>query len=134
MAKFTNNEIEKIAIKRVLDYINDEKATQPKQGADIISKGRHIEVKACLKKATNLRMSEQMLDSVKKAGKWKQGSFFIYYVFDIESGNPKLMIFDYNAFKKHKVAEIKWIIQPFKIKRDTGKPDIIDLPKITNKQ
>ena len=40
------------------------------------------------------------------------------------------MIFDYNTFKKHKVAEIKWIIQPFKIKRDTGKPEIINLPKL----
>jgi hypothetical protein len=107
-----------------------EKPETRKHGADIISNGKYIEVKGCLKKETNIRMTQQALESICEAGKLRQGSFYIFYVFDIGSGNPKLMIFDYNDFKKHKVAEIKWIIQPFKIKRDTGKPDIIDLPKL----
>jgi hypothetical protein len=50
-------------------------------------------------------MTRQALKSIREAGKLKQGSFYIFYVFDIGSGNPKLMIFDYNDFKKHKVAE-----------------------------
>jgi hypothetical protein len=43
------------------------------------------------------------------------------------SENPKLMIFDYDTFEKHKIPETKWIIQPFKIRRETGKPEEIQL-------
>jgi hypothetical protein len=134
MAKLTNQQIEDISIKYVMDYLEstgEDPRKQPRgHGADIISNGKYIDVKGCLKKATNLRMCVQVLDDLEKKGKLKQGSFYIYYVFDIASGNPKLMIFDYNDFKKHKVEEIKWLIQPHRIKMETGKPDIIDLPKL----
>ena len=137
LKRLSNREIEKEAIRYVLDYLKDENAIRPKKGADIISKGRHIEVKGCLKKATNLRMSEQMLKSVEGAGKLKKGSFFIYYVFDIASGNPKLMIFDYDTFDRFKFEEKKLLIQPQKIKNKTGKPEVIDLKsceKVPRKQ
>lgn len=132
MAKLTNKQIEKISIEHVMTYLRSKGENPKKQphGADIISNGKYIDVKGCLKKATNLRMTRQALKSIREAGKLKQGSFYIYYMFDIASGNPKLMIFDYDTFKKHKIEETKLLIQPTQIKKKTGKPDIIDLPKL----
>jgi hypothetical protein len=132
MAKLSNAQIGDKAVKYVMEYLRSqgEEPERQKRGPDIISNGKYIDVKGCLRKGTNARMAPQALDAIAEAGKLKQGSFYIYYVFDIASGNPKLMIFDYNNFKKHKVPEIKWLIQPHRIKRETGKPDIIDLPKL----
>jgi len=125
---FSNKEIENKAISYVMGYLQrkGEKPERCSHGADVISNGKYIDVKGCLKRETNIRMTKQALDFINKAGKMKQGSFFIYYVYDIDSENPKLMIFDHDTFEKNKVEEKKWIIQPFKIKKET---DSIPLPK-----
>jgi hypothetical protein len=125
---FSNKEIENKAISYVMEYLQrkGENPKKQKHGADVISNGKYIDVKGCLKRETNIRMTKQALDSINKAGKMNQGSFFIYYVYDIDSENPKLMIFDHDTFEKNKVEEKKWIIQPFKIKKET---DSIQLPK-----
>ena len=129
---FSNSDIEKISIRHVRKYLASKGESSRKgkkgEGADVISGDKYIDVKGCLKKGTNIRMAQQALDSISESGKLKQGSFFIYYVYNIASA-PKLMIFDYETFKKHKMAEIKWVMQPSKIKKETGKPDIIPLPK-----
>ncbi len=96
-----------------------------KRGVDIIAGRKWIEAKGCLKRETNIRVVSQALEYVKKNG--KLNDFYIYYVYDIASGKPKLMIFDYATFEKRKVKEIKYIIQPFKIHRDTGNPKVINL-------
>jgi|SRR3990170_7280254 len=113
----STKDIEDLAIKYVMDYLErkGEKPERRKHGADVVSDDKYIDVKGCLKWETNIRMTEQALKSVEDAGKLKQGSFFIYYVYDMSS-EPKLMIFDYNTFKKNKEPEIRWIIQPRKIK------------------
>jgi hypothetical protein len=84
-------------------------------------------VKGCMKWETNIRMTQQALDSIAEEGKLKQGSFYIYYVYDMSTENPKLMIIDYNIFKVNKLPEIKWIIQPKQLKE---KPQSIPLKKI----
>ena len=128
---FSNKKIEEISIRLVMDYLasKGERPNEGKkgEGADVISGNKYIDVKGCLKKGTNIRMAQQALDSISESGKLKQGSFFIYYVYNIASA-PNLMIFDYETFKKHKMAEIKWVMQPSKIKKETGKPTIIPLP------
>lgn len=99
--RLSNKDIEKISIGRVMDYLRS-KGENPKHqphGADIVCGNKYIDVKGCLKKATNLRMTRQALKSIREAGKLKQGSFYIYYVFNIASGNPQLMIFDYDTFE-----------------------------------
>jgi hypothetical protein len=66
-------------------------------------------------------MVPQALDSIAELGGLKKDSFFIYYVYNIAE-KAELMIFDYPTFKKHKIAEIKWLIQPQQILKTTGKP------------
>ena len=119
MAKLTNKQIEDKAIEYVMEHLRSqgENPKRCKHGPDIISNGKYIDVKGCLKEATNLRMCKQALDAIEKAGKLKQGSFYIYYVFNIASGNPKLMIFDYDTFDKYKIEETKLLIKPTQIKR-----------------
>jgi len=121
--------VEDIAIKYIVRYLKkNERVKNPrivKRGVDIVAGNRWIEAKGCLRKETNIRIVPQALDCVAEQGKLKD--FFIYYVYDIASGYPKLIIFDYETFKKHKIIEVKYIIQPFKIIRETGKPQIISL-------
>lgn len=128
--------IEEKAIKHVLNYLKKEEHKEARrgkkgkngEGADVISaEGKYIEVKGCLKKETNLRISQQALEKIGEAGKLKQGSFFIYFVYEMASDKPKLQIIDYETFKNHKMVEIKWIIQPSQFKKET---DIIPLTKI----
>ena len=131
--------IEEKAIKHVLNYLKKEEHKEARrckkgkkgkkgEGADVISaEGKYIEVKGCLKKETNLRISQQALEKIGEAGKLKQGSFFIYFVYEMASAKPKLQIIDYETFKNHKMVEIKWIIQPSQFKKET---DIIPLIKI----
>lgn len=129
MSKRINTKtIEDRAITHIVQYFKKsgvKKIRIQKQGVDIIAGKAWIEAKGCLKKETNIRVVPQALNYVKKHGKLKD--FYIYYVYDIASKKPKLMIFDYNTFKKYKIVEIKYIIQPFKIKRETGSPQIIKL-------
>jgi len=115
----STKEIEDLAIKYVMHYLESkgENPERLKHGADVVSDGKHIDVKGSLKRETNIRMTEQMLISLREAGKLKQDSFFIYYIYDMSS-EPKLMIFDYNTFEKNKKPETRWIIQPNKIKTD----------------
>lgn len=131
MKRKNTKTIEDVAIRYIIEYLKKvEKIKNPKivkRGVDIIAGKRWIEVKGCLKKETNIRIVPQALDYIAEQGKLKD--FFIYYVYDIASKNPKLMIFDYTTFKKHKVIEIKYIIQPFKIYKNTGEPEIISLKK-----
>ncbi len=129
----SSKEIEELAIKYVMHYLESkgEKPERSKHGADVVSDGKYIDVKGCLKRETNIRMTEQALNSIKKVGKLKQGSFFIYYVYDL-STEPKLMIFDYNTFEANKKPETKLIIQPFQIFENTGKPEIHPLKKLGN--
>ena len=94
---------------------------EPKHGADIVADGRFIDVKGCMKWETNIRMTQQALDSIAEAGKLKQGSFYIYYVYGM------LMILDYNTFKANKLPETKWLVQPKQLKE---KPQSIPLKKI----
>jgi len=98
------------------------------EGADIISEGRYIEVKGCMKKETNLRIAKQSLEKIAKAGKLKKDSYFIYYVYNMER-EPTLMIFDYDTFDKNKKNETRILIQPFQIEKKTGKPEKIKLDK-----
>lgn len=127
--KSSTKEIEEVSIKYVMKHLKQkgEKPERGKKGVDIISGEKYIEVKGSMKREPNIRMVSQALKYVEKHNKLKQNSFFIYYVFDMASGNPKLMIFDYDTFEKHKIPETKWIIQPFKIRRETGKPEEIQL-------
>lgn len=99
------------------------------RGADIICGGKFIDVKGCMKTASSIRMNLQPLKKLKETGNLKQGSFFIYYVFDMASGKPKLKIFDFDTFQKFKRAWIVWEIQPKLIEKETGNPNTIDLLK-----
>jgi len=90
-----------------------------KKGADIkIFKNgkciKWIEAKGCNKKETNIRITPQSLFTIAEEGGLK--NYFIYFVYEMNSKKPKLVIFDYETFKKHKIIEIKYIIQPSKIK------------------
>ncbi|WXG47732.1 MAG: DUF3883 domain-containing protein [Candidatus Atabeyarchaeum deiterrae] len=125
--KLSTKEIENKAIECVEGYLKSrgEKPEITKKGIDVISGEKWIEVKGSMKKETNLRTTWQTLKYVEKNDKLRD--FFIYYVFDMESGNPKLLIFDHDTFEKYKLKEIRWIIQPRKIIRETGKPEIIRL-------
>ncbi len=125
----STKEIEDLAINYVMNFLKSkgEKPERQKHGADIISKGKYIDVKGCLKRETNIRMTEQALKSIRDAGKLKQGSFFIYNVYDMLS-EPKLRIFDYNIFEANKLPETRWLIQPNKIKE---KIEPIQLKKIS---
>jgi hypothetical protein len=125
--KLTNKEIEQMSLDYVIKYLKG-KGKNPERlayGADILCDGVHIEVKGCMKRETNLRVSEQTLKEVEEKGKLKQGSFFIFYVFDMES-KPKLMIFDYETYKKYELIEKKHLIQPFSIGKKTNQ-EFIDL-------
>jgi len=121
--------IEDITINYIVKYLKEHKKIKNprivKRGVDIIAGKRWIEAKGCLKKETNIRIVPQAIDYVAEQGRLRD--FYIYYVFDIASGHPKLVIFDYKTFKKHKIIEIKYIIQPFKIIKEVGKPKIINL-------
>lgn len=120
-----------MAMEYVRQYLRDVEHVQhieePKHGADIIADGKAIDVKGCMKWETNIRMAEQALKSIAEKGKLKQGSFFIYYVYDISTDKPKLMIFDYKTFDSNKQQETKWLIQPKQLKE---KPQSIPLKKI----
>lgn len=122
----SNRQIEQMAIAYVKQYLKGENIEPGRNGADIICNGKFIDVKGCLKKETNIRMTQQALEGIAEQGKLRQGSFYIYFVYDILS-EPKLLIIDYNTFKKNKMPEIKWIIQPNKIK---NKQEAINLTKI----
>jgi hypothetical protein len=58
MAKLTNKQIEDISIECVMEHLRSkgEKPEIRKHGADIVCSDKYIDVKGCLKKATNLRM------------------------------------------------------------------------------
>jgi len=111
----STKEIEDLAIKYVEDYLESrgEEHKVTKKGIDVISGEKLIEVKGCMKKETNLRITQQTVNYLEKNN--KANAFFIYYVFDMES-EPKLLIFDNNTFQKNKICETRWIIQPRKIK------------------
>lgn len=121
--------IEDLAIQYVVEYLKKIKKYKKiriiKKGVDLIADKDWIEVKGCLRKESNIRIVPQAIDYVAEAGKLKD--FYIYYVYGLSSQRPKLTIFDYKTFKKYKVIEIKYIIQPFKIIRETGKPEVIGL-------
>lgn len=119
--------IENKAIKHILKYLKeregfsdkDIKVLGSRKGADIkISQNgkyiRWIEAKGCDRKETNIRITPQSLFTIAEEGGLK--NYFIYSVYEMNSKNPKLVIFDYETFKKHKIVEIKYIIQPSKIK------------------
>lgn len=128
MASQNTKNIEDQGIKYIVLYLKKKGVKNiqiKKRGIDIIAGRKWIEAKSCLKKETNIRMVPQALNYVKKNG--KLNNFYIYYVYDIASRKPKLMIFDYVTFRRYKIKEIKYIIQPFKIYRGTGKPKIINL-------
>jgi hypothetical protein len=99
----SNANIGEKAIKLVLDYLSskgeDPRKGKKGEGADIVSGNKYIDVKGCEGKGTNIRMVQQALDSIAEQGAYKEGSFFIYYVYDMKS-EPKLMIFDCPTFKK----------------------------------
>jgi hypothetical protein len=116
-AKLSTKQIEKMAIDYAMDFLKKENPERRKHGPDIICNGKYIDVKGCLKKETNIRMTKQALDSIEKEGGLKQGSFFIYYVYAMEN-KPKLKIFDYNTFEKYKIPETRWLIQHNKIKEE----------------
>lgn len=83
MIRKSNKEIENESLEYVKKYLikNGGKNIQRlSRGADIICDGKYIEVKGCMKRETNLRISAQTLKEVEKQDKLKQGSFFIYYV------------------------------------------------------
>ncbi len=128
------------AVNYVLNYLKETEHKEARrckkgkngEGADIISaEGKYIEVKGCDKKETNLRIARQSLEKISKAGKLKQDSYFIYYVYNMEK-EPTLMIFDYDTYNKNKFEETKLLIQPFKIEKETGKPERIKLKKMTS--
>ena len=124
-----NKQIEDRAIKWVKRHLRSlgEEPESNKQGADVISNGKYIDVKGCMGKATYIRMVQSALDNIAKEGMLKQGNFYIYYVYDMASGKPKLMIFDWEMFNQFKIPEIKWVLRPFKIQEETGKPEVIYL-------
>ena len=64
-----------------------------------------------------------------RAGELKQGSFFIYFVYNMSEDNPQMLILDYAKFKKYKIPEIKWLIQPNKIMNENPELKPISLPK-----
>ena len=109
------------------DVENAQRIDEPKHGADIVADGKFIDVKGCEKWETNVRMTQQALESIAEGGKLKQGSFYIYYVYDMSTEKPKLMIIDYNTFKENKLPEIKWLIQPKQLKE---RPQPITLKKL----
>ena len=128
--KETTKTIEDKAINHIVRYLKKHKKIKKKdikvvkRGIDIIAGDFWIEAKGCNKKETNIRVTPQSLDYVAEQGKLK--NYFIYYVYSMNK-NPKLLIFNYQTFKKHRHIEIKYIIQPSKIRKETGKPEIIDL-------
>jgi hypothetical protein len=115
---YATKDIEDLAIGYVVRYLenNGEKPKIIKKGVDVISGEKCIEVKGCMKKETNLRITHQTVDYLEKNGKFKD--FFIYYVYDMES-DPKLLIFDNDTFQKNKLTETRHILQPRKIKEKT---------------
>lgn len=120
--------IEDRAIWYIVNYLKKHEGIKNpkviKRGVDIIAGKRWIEAKGSLKKETNIRVVPQALEYVAERGKLKD--FFIYFVYNMAS-HPKLMIFDYLTFKKYKIPEIKYIIQPFRIQKETQKPKSINL-------
>lgn len=133
--KLSNEEIEEKALEWVERYLKNKgiASKRGERGVDIIaiegSDEKYIEVKGCAKRETNLRIVLQALKYTEEHGKLKQDCFFIYYVYEIATNNPKLLIFDFNTYEKKKFEEKKILIQPFKIRRETGKPDIIELAR-----
>ncbi len=129
-SKESTKKIEDKAIEYIIGYLKKYEKVKDgdikivKKGIDIIAGDRWIEAKGCNKKETNIRVTPQSLDYVAEQGKLR--NYFIYYVYDMNE-SPKLLIFDYKTFKKHRHIEIKYIIQPSKIRRETGKPKIINL-------
>ena len=129
-SKETTKTIEDKAINHIVRYLKKHKKIKEKDikivksGVDIIAGDLWIEAKGCNKKETNIRVTPQSLDYI--AGQGKLKNYFIYYVYSMNK-DPKLLIFDYQTFKKHRHIEIKYIIQPSKIRKETGKPEIIDL-------
>jgi len=119
-------EIEDLAIGYVVHHLegNGEKPKIIKKGIDVISGEKYIEVKGCMKKETNLRITQQTLDYLEKNNKFND--FFIYFVYDMDL-EPQLLIFNNDTFQKNKICEKRWIIQPNKIKE---KPLSIPLKKI----
>ena len=122
----STKDIENMAIDYVVDYLKSrgERPKIVKSGIDIISDNKYIEVKGCMKKETNLRITQQTMDYLDKNN--ISDTFFIYHVFDMGK-EPKLLIFDYETFQKEKKPETRWIIQPNQIKE---KPELIPLKKI----
>lgn len=123
----STKEIEDKAIKYVEEYLR-ERGENPqiiKRGIDVISEGKYIEVKGSMKRATNLRVVPKSLEFVKMKNKMED--YYIYYVYDMKSEDPKMMIFNYDLFLDNKIKEVKWIIQPHKIKREKDTPDEIHL-------
>ena len=129
MERKSTKSIEKKAIDYIIKYLQeregikntDIKPQKSRNGADIkIFKNgkciKWIEAKGCNKKETNIRITPQSLFTVAEEGGLKQGNYFIYSVYKMNSKKPELVIFDYETFKKHKIVEIKYIIQPSKIK------------------
>jgi Holliday junction resolvase len=137
MEKLSNKEIEKKAVEWVQAYLKKQgiASREGERGVDVIagegSNEQYIEVKGCAKRETNLRIAQQALKYIREHDKLKQGSFFIYYVFDLATENPKLMIFDYNTYDQKKFEETKILIQPFAIRRELKKPGIIELGNLT---
>lgn len=122
--------IEKMAREYVKQHLRNDEHVQhieePKHGADIIVDGKAIDVKGCMEWETNVRMTQQALDTIAEEGKLKQGSLYIYYVHHMKT-KPQLMKIDYNTFKENKRVELRWLIQPKQLKE---KPQSIPLKKI----
>jgi hypothetical protein len=60
-----NYEIEKVAVEHVMNYLKKQGENPVRQpnghGVDIIAGDKYIDVKGCLKTATNIRMLKQVL-------------------------------------------------------------------------
>ena len=118
--------IEDLAIGYVVRYL-ESKGENPKiikKGIDVISGEKYIEVKGCMKKETNLRITAQTLKYLEKNNRFND--FFIYFVYNMDS-EPKLQIINNALYQKYNIPETRSIIQHNKIKE---KPAPIPLKKL----
>jgi len=108
-------ECKKLAGTKYISEIDENKASDPKNGYDILSFTRegellHIEVKATTGKEETFYLSNHEYQTAKKM-KQNGMTYVIYFVKEVMSDNPKLtIIHDISDNKEYEFEEMSWKI------------------------
>jgi len=103
----TNKEIERKAIRVVMEYEKKRKPEEVKRkGYDIISSGRCIEVKGCKKEVGGWRMFQHNCFEALQ----KEKSYFVYIVQKLKTRQPELYIIPRRDIIRHLKPRIEWDI------------------------